>query len=218
MQKILNDTFLTRWYVATFTLTCIAVIQSLAFPRWPKVEPLNEKLILLSLNDSDIKPLSIRKISATRSFELATSPTLVLSLPNGLELRILRARVRQRLNLNTNFITSKQPYLKIIDSKKDVQFPYSSTGYINNMPAVQTCYVPSYSHSDGFGISTDKLANLVDLSVSRSPATIPQLIGIHAKRSYGCTLISLASKSGKPISLILWYHILRLLPLEREEI
>lgn len=210
------EAFLIKWYFGISMLASVVVIKAVAFPEWPKAKPLDKAHVTESLKKSGLMPFKNNVLPGIRNYEYASSPTLVFSSTNGFELRLIRAQVRQRLNLNLTFITSQESNLKVVRPIEYGDTPNSIKGSIMNNPTIQTCYVEGSGFPNGFSTHADKLTKLVDHRSDGILSVIQRIIGLKPNRTYECILVTLTSKKGEPINLYQWHKILKIISEDHE--
>ena len=103
---------------------------------------------------------------------------------------LMNGRTKQRDNFQAAFIASSNPDLVLKNRMLVKNSPLFSMGEIASHPASQTCYVPSKSYPNGYGVTSDELQPLADQTSSGRLLTF---LGIRPVRTYECTLVTIVS-------------------------
>jgi hypothetical protein len=185
---------LVRWYGVLAALACLAALQALVLPRWPRVQELRRAPIELALRQAGFLPVALPNLPASRSYELASSATLGYRLQGGLQLRLRSGAVRERKNVQIAFIGRDRPELALQQ--------------LGNQPALQTCLIPGAPLVDAFGVTWEQVPLAVDRLAAGSKASALRILGLQPNRSYQCVLISLRSHQGEPIPVPTWHRLL----------
>lgn len=194
-----NSSKLLTVVYATLSLFAVsASSQALFLPRWPRSNQLSSAFINSILVEAGYSPTSLPSLPAHRSYDIATSPVIKVSLDDGTELFLVNAHVRERLNFKTDYISKLWKELDV--KKADTlfnPFPFKK-GVIDNSTAIQSCLVPR----QGFGLSFEQLSSYVDQNAAGSfYESFKRWVSFHPSRSYQCILMTLRSTSNNVLTL-----------------
>lgn len=190
-------------------LASVAAIQSIVWPRWPSVRPLDGPAIARQLRAAGFEAVPLAPLPARRSSERSTSPGLVYRIGAGETLRVQRGRSRERMTFQAAGLANTDPSLKLEKRQLLAGPPPSALGQVAGSAVRQTCLVIGAGSRGGYGVVDEQLWPLVDqVSVGRNHQ-LKALVGLQPSRSYECVLISVsAAKGGPPISEERWQRLL----------
>lgn len=221
---MITPPLLVRWYGTLAIVAGLLATQAILLPRWPTApRPLPAEQLEAALRGAQLLPATARPTAAPpwpkkRSYELATSAPVVLSLREGFELTLMGGAVRQRFNFQAGAIGRDHASLKL-RRRRLIPTPVpTATGLAQDRPTLQTCLVAGPGLDQPFGVTREQLTTIADrLAVGRE-AAIERVIGLQPNRTYACTLISLRGPKGEPPSERLWQQVLTLVkPVLRSE-
>jgi hypothetical protein len=207
---------LGRWYALLATIASVAAIQASIFPRWPKASQLSSDSVLVALRQAGLRPEPVQLPTAEqqekRSADVSLSSPLVYRFAGGEELRIVHGAFRQRYDLQLAGFSTNNPALRLDKRSIAAGPPPFAQGWIKGHPARQTCFMPQALQADAFGATNAQILFWVDGSIEGRAAKMRRLLGLQSNRDYDCTLISLRSGDGTPLSDRLWRNIVTALP------
>lgn len=204
----LPDSLLIRCFGALAGLACLAALQAMLLPRWPRAQELQRAPIEQALGRAGFQPVALPALPATRGYELSSSTTLGYELGGGLQLRLRRGAVRERKNVQIAFIGRDRPELSLEQRHLLEGPPPTASGRVGNQPALQTCLVPEAPGAHAYGVTWEQIPAAVDRMAGGSRAALRRVIGLQPNRSYACVLISLRSTEGSPVSMATWHRLL----------
>lgn len=202
---------LVRWYGVLAVLASLGAVQALVLPRWPRVENLATTPIEQALKRAGFTNTSLALLPPSRSYELASSSVPGFGLAEGRELRLVRASVRERKNMQIAFIGRDRPELALKTRQLQEGPPPTASGRVGNQAALQTCLVPGVQGPEAFGVTWLELPLAVDRLAVGPQATARRILGLQQNRAYECVLISLRSTDGTAIPLPIWRRLLHTL-------
>ena len=183
----------------------LLALKSLIWPRWPSVAPLDRQAVASQLRAAGFRADSLPSLPARRSYERSTSEGLGFNLGDGQTLRLLRGRVRERLDLQGARLAASDPSLVLQKRELLAGPPPSALGRNGESMVRQSCLVSGPSGGGGFGMTDKQLLALVDQLPSDRLQQIKVLIGASPPREYGCVLISVLSRpGGEPMPAPRW--------------
>ncbi|MFO0017420.1 MAG: hypothetical protein ACK52U_12805 [Synechococcaceae cyanobacterium] len=155
----IDQVILRRWYIALASVSTLAAVVAVVFPRWPRAEPLNAAALNSHLKSSGFQVQQLPSRPPTRTYDLASSHQLIWKLPNNQELSLMRATSREYINFQVAFLARAQPSLKI---KKRQLFSTPlplAKGFRNSTEILQTCIIPARKgQKSGIGVIGEQLA------------------------------------------------------------
>lgn len=199
----------SAWYATLAAIACLATLQALVLPRWPRATSLPQAALEHAMRKAGLDAEPLQAGPPQRSFDLASSRLLAYKLEDGEELQLVDVTVRERLKFDMNTINGKLPSLRLEDSRISPDPPFYAIGQINGHPARQTCLVPGLGRDSGFAVSQDQLWIPVDaLAREDSREILRRVIGLGSKRSYRCILITVRAAPGRPLNDARWQSLL----------
>jgi hypothetical protein len=202
----------SRWYATLAVIACLASLQALILPRWPRAASLPRPALDEAIKSGGLNGMFVKSDPPQRSFDLASSELLSYRLDGGEELHLVDVTVRERMKFDMHMITSKQPILRLEAGQISPDPPFYATGRIKGRPARQTCLVPGMPGAATFAVSQEQLWIPVDALASEDTRErLLRVIGLGSKRSYRCTLITLRAAPDRPLSEAHWQSLLRIL-------
>lgn len=189
---------LQRLYGALALLATVAATRAMVWPLWPRAAELDAAAIHQALQRAGIAATPLPSGPSSRTAERATSRVVAFRLADGQELRLMEGTARERFNLQTAFLSRKQPDLEIQKRAAGALPPPSFIGNQQKRLSRQTCLVSAPGWSGGFGATRDQLTPLIDQLAAREQGRSWQvLLGLSPNRDYRCTLISVRSRPGQ---------------------
>lgn len=217
-HPIMNDRIVSKKQLRAFysflaAIASIAAIKSLFWPRWPEARPLDQQAITEALNAAGLHATPLNPLAAKRNAELATSAVIGYSIDDGLELRLMRGRVRKRFNFQTAFLSTLHPELRLKQRQLTAGPPPAAIGLVASQPAFQTCLVQESQASEAFGATRDELSALVDRANQSRWRRLRSIVGLQSNRTYECILIQATNTKDLTASTdrSTWLRILGLL-------
>lgn len=205
-DRIIGTKQLQAVYTLLVLATSVAATQAMVWPRWPSTQALNQQALAKALVEGGFASAPLPALPAKRDTELATSSAIGFSMPNGMELRVMRGTVRRRFNFQTAFLSKSHSQLKITNRDLSGQSPPTAMGLIQNRQARQTCFVEGEAGNQPFGVTRDELAPLIDKASAGNG--LKSILGFQPNRNYQCVLIQATSKTGAGIDQPTWQRVL----------
>jgi hypothetical protein len=188
-----------------------AVLQALFFPRWPTVQKISTGQFSPLLTEAGFDVVPFADEATKSNYHIAKSNIISYRMDNGNVLRIMHARVRERLNFSVKYISADNPSVLLKDSTLSKSNTFTLQGVVDNKPALQTCLVEDAAYQNSFGIGFQALGRAVDQRDGRSSLIPLQLIGMHPNRSYDCYLVTYIASGQRPIGQSEWISLLKAL-------
>jgi hypothetical protein len=205
-NRIIGSKQLQAVYTVLVLATSVAALQAMVWPRWPSAQPLDQESLAKALVDGGFASAPLPPLPAKRDAELATSSAIGFSMPNGMELRVMRGTARRRFNFQTAFLARSYSQLKITNRDLSSQSPPTAIGLIQNQHARQTCFVEGEAGNQPFGVTRDELAPLIDKASTGNG--LKSILGLQPNRNYQCVLIQATSRADAAIDQPTWRRIL----------
>lgn len=194
-------------------LASALAVQSLVWPRWPRVAPLDGEAIERQLKAAGFRYRTLKPLPAQRSFDRAVSPVLRYALTPSQTLQVARAIARERDHFQLAFLTAAEPALKLSNRRILAGPPVSAEGRLAGSSALQTCRAGGPGSAAGYGVSRYELQPLVDRVPVDAMGRLRIVLGLRLPRPYECIVISLGgSRSQAPGTAERWQGLLQTLP------
>ena len=203
-----STTLLNRCYGGLALVATVAVVKAIAFPSAPRSTPLDATAITSALAAPAPPAQPQPSRPAAGGYELAHSSILHYRWPDGRDLRLVQATVRQLDSFQVSFIARDLPGLKLKRRQVRTTQGSSAIGMVKGQGARQTCLVPGAKGPEAWGVTVAQLGTAADHDNGGIRNKLEAMLGLRPNHLYRCVLISLRNPDATPPDDRSWEQLL----------